>query len=835
MKLVSWNVNGLRACIQKGFLEQFDKLDADFFCLQETKLSQGQLNLTLPGYEQYWCYADKKGYSGTAIFTKHTPLSVRYGLDVPELDGEGRLITLEYQEFYLVNCYTPNAQRGLARLGHRLKWDDAFRAYLQKLDAEKPVILCGDLNVAHQEIDLKNPKSNRGNAGFSDAERESFQKTLDAGFTDTFRHLHPDAAGCYSWWSYMFHARETNAGWRIDYFLVSDRVKDAIYRAEIHSDVLGSDHCPVSLHIDLTCNGGIWSPMSLGKAKVQTAEKSEPMVSAVKVKALAAIAALCVIVLDIGLLWPSASNPNIPDPTDGPSPLMYDPINVYVYETPLTGISSTAFDVYVDGSSVPHTGEVYNLFHDGQMYYSTNQYLTDNAYLDANVWLRVELNAEGRAAYQNGWIPELIATDDATILHDMTVLEYVDVFSSHTQTTGWLIFAQLDTAAALELKLYCGTQVYTETVNLSPYQLLYDYWEYLSVTQLDQPWFSEIYMMGQSSLGPMPIYIQSGDRNWYIRNQEWYYLPHNADYWFYVEPTWNLKTLFNLSELTLVASNPDAVYDPSLSSLPPYVTAIELYASAFDTQPAGWLVYGNDVNASSLKITLARRNDYGYTGLGYSQTVDVTVRDKKETVTAKELVDSILQDEDFCWELLQVPPDTYKSEHYPRVASGNATFQELLTHSDAVDALMSCNPPKEFKEVPSILLYVDATRQIMDPWQEAIYLMDMYYSSPSGFNYSYGTKGESYEDYSTSQLVYTICGDWSLLDYMYSGSSLETDLLIYYIAREYNAVLRQLETREDALSFMESRENATTTSPVLHSLFELWPYISTIDEMPFDE
>ena len=235
----------------KGWQDVFDILNADFFCLQETKLQEGQITLELPGYEQYWNYAEKKGYSGTAIFTKHTPLSVRYGLGVPELDTEGRIITLEYPNFFIATCYTPNAQRELARIDHRLKWDDAFRSYLSELDKEKPVIICGDLNVAHQEIDLKNPKSNRGNAGFSDEERESFGKTLDAGFTDTFRHLHPDMTGAYTWWSYMFKAREKNAGWRIDYFLVSDRIKNQITATPIYNEVMGSDHCPVGLEVDI--------------------------------------------------------------------------------------------------------------------------------------------------------------------------------------------------------------------------------------------------------------------------------------------------------------------------------------------------------------------------------------------------------------------------------------------------------------------------------------------------------------------------------------------------------------------------------------------------------
>ena len=250
-KFISWNVNGLRAVCGKGFADIFAELDADFFCLQETKLQAGQIDMAFDGYESYWCYAEKKGYSGTAIFTKHEPLSVSYGIGVPELDTEGRVITLEYREFYLVTCYTPNAQRELARLDHRMAWEDAFRSYLMELDSRKSVILCGDLNVAHQEIDLKNPKSNRGSAGFSDQERAAFTRLLDSGFTDTFRHLNPDAIDCYTWWSYMFKAREKNVGWRIDYFLVSDRIKDKITAAPIYADILGSDHCPVGLELDI--------------------------------------------------------------------------------------------------------------------------------------------------------------------------------------------------------------------------------------------------------------------------------------------------------------------------------------------------------------------------------------------------------------------------------------------------------------------------------------------------------------------------------------------------------------------------------------------------------
>ena len=247
MQFISWNVNGLRACIQKGFLDFFNSVAPDFFCLQETKLQEGQLHLELQGYTQYWNYAEKKGYSGTAIFAKTPAINVQYGLGSPELDTEGRLITLEYPEFYLVTCYTPNAQRELARLPHRLKWETAFCDYLTSLKAEKSVIVCGDLNVAHKEIDLKNPASNRGSAGFSDEERACFTNLLSTGFTDTFRHMHPDVTGAYTWWSYMFKARQNNAGWRIDYFLTSDNLQSNILETPIYSDVLGSDHCPVGL------------------------------------------------------------------------------------------------------------------------------------------------------------------------------------------------------------------------------------------------------------------------------------------------------------------------------------------------------------------------------------------------------------------------------------------------------------------------------------------------------------------------------------------------------------------------------------------------------------
>ncbi len=250
MKLISWNVNGLRAAMGKGFMDVFSALDADVFCLQETKLQQGQISLDLPGYHQYWNYAEKKGYSGTATFSKMPALSVTYGLGVEEFDHEGRVITLEYPGFYFLTVYTPNSQDGLARLPYRMAWEDAFLHYIKSLDEKKPVVVCGDLNVAHREIDIKNPKSNERSAGFTWEERDKMTALLDSGFTDTFRYFHPDAAGAYSWWSYRFHARENNAGWRIDYFLVSDRLREKLTGACIHPEIFGSDHCPVELTME---------------------------------------------------------------------------------------------------------------------------------------------------------------------------------------------------------------------------------------------------------------------------------------------------------------------------------------------------------------------------------------------------------------------------------------------------------------------------------------------------------------------------------------------------------------------------------------------------------
>ncbi len=251
VKMISWNVNGIRACVNKGFMDYFNDVDADVFCIQESKLQEGQIDLNLPGYHQYWNYAQKKGYSGTALFSKKEPISVSYGLGIEEHDNEGRVITAEYENYYVVTCYTPNSKTELERLDYRMVWDDAFRNHLLALDEKKPVLFCGDLNVAHNEIDLKNPKTNRRSAGFTDEERGKMTELLGVGFIDTFRYLYPDAEGAYSWWSYLGKARDRNAGWRIDYWCVSDRLKEKIKEAEIHSAILGSDHCPVMLEIEI--------------------------------------------------------------------------------------------------------------------------------------------------------------------------------------------------------------------------------------------------------------------------------------------------------------------------------------------------------------------------------------------------------------------------------------------------------------------------------------------------------------------------------------------------------------------------------------------------------
>ncbi len=444
MKLISWNVNGLRACIQKGFLEEFDRLDADFFCLQETKLQEGQINLELPGYEQYWCYAEKKGYSGTAIFTKHTPISVSYGIGAEDLDNEGRVITLEYPEFYLVTCYTPNAQRGLARIGHRMKWDDAFRAYIKKLDEKHPVILCGDLNVAHQEIDLKNPQSNRGNAGFSDEERESFTKTLELGFTDTFRHLHPDATGMYSWWSYMYNARQNNAGWRIDYFLVSDRIKEQVFRTPIYKDIMGSDHCPVGLELDILCNGSMWSPASMGKARDLTPVKEK------KSPKIVTTCLACILALGLGIFAGTKLFPSETPQPEGPAvPTAY---TATIHTTPLTALQMTmspSTSMLWDCLYMRGTQEFY--YYLGSETPNTLPGAPLPAGAPANFFIRLELTEVGYEQNLQAQFPEIALQEQTGILM-MKLRAYYEP-DDFTKIAGWFLYGYCTDYAKVDVTL----------------------------------------------------------------------------------------------------------------------------------------------------------------------------------------------------------------------------------------------------------------------------------------------------------------------------------------------------------------------------------------------
>ena len=475
MKLISWNVNGLRACLQKGFLDFFNSVNADFFCLQETKLQDGQVNLDLPGYEQYWCYAEKKGYSGTAIFTKHTPLSVHYGLGVPELDTEGRLITLEYQEFYLVTCYTPNAQRELARLNHRMRWDDAFRSYITQLNQTKPVIVCGDLNVAHQPIDLKNPSANRGSAGFSDEERESFSKTLAAGFTDTFRHLNPEATGCYTWWSYMFKARQNNAGWRIDYFLVSDTLKQQVMDAPIYADILGSDHCPVGLVLDSLCNGGIWSPET-GKASIKEEEKREkekrsPAGGIAVGSALCALAVAGTLLLQPGLT-PAA------EPAEGTE---QDPhsqhqdiaqLDPYLYSDSRY-VTTVAYPRGLQKlfHAEPGSGYLKPCFSDGNETWILDtedpEFTLQMSQLEPNFYLKMELTALGQRYVNTDGTPIIICADQKT---DSNSILTVRRFYKDGVCMGWFIYGYITTACIqnIQIPMYNRNQNYTLTYMTEP-------------------------------------------------------------------------------------------------------------------------------------------------------------------------------------------------------------------------------------------------------------------------------------------------------------------------------------------------------------------------------
>ena len=688
MKLVSWNVNGLRACIQKGFLEQFDKLNADFFCLQETKLSEGQLALDLPGYEQYWCYAEKKGYSGTAIFTKHTPLSVHYGLDVPELDTEGRLITLEYPEFYLLTCYTPNAQRELARIDHRLKWDEAVRAYISKLDEKKPVILCGDLNVAHQEIDLKNPKSNRGNAGFSDQERQSFQKTLDLGFVDTFRHLHPDVTDAYSWWSYMFHAREKNAGWRIDYFLVSRRLENRIIRADIHSDIFGSDHCPVSVDLSLICNGGIWSPMTMGSSRIAGEEKeteTKDKAFAEKAKALLPIGLAAAVVIALILILPAVLNPiiNIPGLIDPfPDPYGDAPFTIHQYDQPLRPILSFSMP-----GDITQNNALLNGFTDGNTTFHVKETITERDYLQTNCWLRLELDPDMVGIVDDGWY--LSFDFDNIILDNLPfkwVLPYYD--SDGKDIHGFLIFVQIlhDGHCITRLHAPNAVTAYESACDLTYARSTDDLMRAPCTSMpLEAPPYAFVATNTVSPHGTNLV-VRFVDRQLYTPNQNIKYAIDEAMYWVFVDilPAYSHRLGTDSISMTVapLANNPNNSDD--------FRTFIPLYSDVTCSQLDGWLIYGSEANCENLdQMEYSTECFYYLTRLTTSHTspVNIVITD----LTASRMNTSYLLN------TLMRNPDFYKTVNGSNNSSAliytltdnYSAFRELMWRNDAVQEIMN--------------------------------------------------------------------------------------------------------------------------------------------------
>ena len=632
MKFVSWNVNGLRACIQKDFLAQFQKMDADFFCLQETKLSAGQLQLDLPGYEQYWCYAEKKGYSGTAIFTKHHPLSVCYGIGVPELDNEGRVITLEYKEFYLVTCYTPNAQRGLARIDHRMAWDEAFRSYIRHLDQEKPVVICGDLNVAHKEIDLKNPASNRGNAGFSDEERESFQKTLDLGFTDTVRHLYPDVTGRYSWWSYMFHARENNAGWRIDYFLVSDRIRNQIQQADIYSDILGSDHCPVMLELDTLVNGAIWSPNAGTPSVVETetSKKKAKSASPVNGKAAALLCVVLALMLCIGFLpWgigqtsQTPTTPTIPETTDN---VLF---NVQVAKN---------FSLVKNNSNSELVYSTKRLMFDGQMYY-VDTYNTGKL-SPSNIYLIITLTDLGKYYQSLGMKPSIKEVDFSnSIVQSAPSLGNVNMTAyysdeAHTEMLGWLVWANLSSNSTVVV----SAEDYNYRVYLDLFTNQYvepdvtpDYAGIMQIIPFSEP--PRIVESQGSYVFYSDSYMLYGPED--LKRLEYNIV--NANFWFIVTLTLDGIELLGDEKISLSYGYTRQSGDDYL------IDAIPYYSVSDPNKTAGWIFYGR--NISSVFSITARTST---ANLVYNESYEITPfiqKDQAYKMTTKELVEHILDNE----------------------------------------------------------------------------------------------------------------------------------------------------------------------------------------------
>ena len=800
MKFVSWNVNGLRACIQKGFLDVFNEMNADFFCLQETKLSEGQLQLDMPGYEQYWCYAEKKGYSGTAIFTKHTPLSVTYGIGAPELDNEGRVITLEYKEFFLVTCYTPNAQRELARIDHRMKWDDAFRAYLQSLDAQKPVVLCGDLNVAHQEIDLKNPAANRGNAGFSDQERESFQKTLDLGFTDTFRHLHPGETGRYSWWSYMFKARENNAGWRIDYFLISDRLQGDLYRADIHSSVLGSDHCPVSVNLDTLVNGGIWSP-DAGPAKVIEPEpkpKKQTKASASNAKALAAFGGIVAVLLLAVLLWQPVSA--LFTPVGNIPSVNFFSFPVTVYDKPL-GMAISLFSSSSDFEYYPEYGLNYD--YDIQIVPTTssirisdgeNNYFVDftdfSAMLDYNFWLRVDIPDE-LIGTETEWTLKLASTDSSEIglIQAYRVVPYYGDSAMEYQQ-GWFVTGEIKDDASVTLTISAPDYpLNAHVLTLKPYLTYSEACRLTAQELLD--------------------YINAHDT---IRNNmTGYVFDPLSSFSFdgYVDKTFS-KLSASYPVLTAFLEKPNVI--ATLMDSDYEVAYYFLYATAFrdlmTPEEGARLVTGH--YSSCPYGVLYEDPDLIYDGM-----------------TTGELLKNLI-DYPWCNYMASISTETavwvyeYERTNY-------RLFQELESREDIIDTLLNSTilADTSYAVLPTVLLSHEVYRAKMTPQQEGQFLSGCYPSSNSADTEITNT---DIENMTTAAVLDCMLYYNDTKEKLLDCSCQEAMYFYCQFSQGVNLYMDELRTREDAYELLQQKASTIIyggSNLIYQELYSLWPYLES--------
>ena len=786
MKLVSWNVNGLRACIQKGFLDEFEKFNADFFCLQETKLSEGQLELDLPGYHQYWYYAEKKGYSGTAVFARHKPLSVQFGIGVEELDHEGRVITLEYQEFFLVTCYTPNAQRELARIDHRMAWDEAFRSFLQNLDAQKPVILCGDLNVAHKEIDLKNPSSNRGNAGFSDQERESFQKTLDLGFTDTFRHLHPDKTGAYSWWSYMFKAREKNAGWRIDYFLISDRIRDQLYRAEIHSDILGSDHCPVSIDIDLLVNGALYTHETTGKPRVVEIEnpKKTAKSSAITAKGFASILPIALLLCAAISIVTGYIRDSAPPPAETLPMEAYRDFEVVIYDDPFYIPADIIIFGYTDAQ--PSSNASTPVFCDNVVL----GYIAEPAPAGVfDVFMRITGSTPKLDYTSDLWDiqlkpKELTTSGTGTVkpieVYDLQVIPYFSD-GSLTQPAGWLIWGDLYNNIPADFQLTILHKhveaTFSQDVTLVPY-----------LTQVALQNLDTATLIQYLSLHPSIM-----------------------------------ETLHNLHNIPF-ETTPDEILT-LISEYPAFHALMQrsdLVARLMDHKTEDRSFFNNILlSVAMVQEKMSVRQELMYLTRNYD-TCNKTIYFKDpaadpEKISINYIFDQLLEEENMSI-LVRCRHEENIPEIYEFLRSRIPGLQALEKRETAVEALMntrvfadrvSFNKGPLYK-IPTILLSQSVYQEKMTPYQEALYITNTYASAAEKNQFL--RIDVDTNSISTLTLFGLGLNSQKTTSFFDQASCLETMYHVYEIQRKTNTYLDEFFKRQDALEVLEYMRHQPLTN-----------------------